>query len=130
VRLELPMPVRRVEAHPNVEENTDRVALMRGPLLYCVEQVDNPGVILTRLTLSDDSTVTATDRNDLLGGVTTLTGQASVQHPGDAWTVNLYRETPSETVEPSTEPVTFTAIPYHTWANREAGPMRVWVRRG
>ena len=86
------MPVRRIEAHPNVEENTDRVALMRGPLLYCVEQTDNPGVTLTQLTLPDDSTITANDRPDLLGGVVTLTGQANVRRPDDAWTGRLYRE--------------------------------------
>ena len=129
VRLELPMPVRRVEAHPNVEENTGRVALMRGPLLYCVEQTDNPGVTLTQLTLPDDSTISANDRPDLLGGVVTLTGQANVRRPDDAWTGRLYRESGPEATPP-VGAVSFTAIPYHAWANREAGPMRVWMGRG
>ena len=103
---------------------------MRGPLVYCVEQVDNPGVTLTQLTLPDDATVIANDRPDLLGGVVALSGPATVPRPDDAWVGQLYRATRPEAVVPPAEPVGLTAVPYHAWANREPGPMRVWVRRG
>jgi DUF1680 family protein len=71
VSLGLPMPVRRVECHPYVTENTGRVALMRGPLLYCAEQVDNHDVDLRDLVL-DGKEPTVRFEPDLLGGVAVL----------------------------------------------------------
>ena len=52
VSLGLPMLVRRIECHPYVTENTGHIALMRGPLLYCAEQIDNPSVDLRDLILN------------------------------------------------------------------------------
>ena len=116
VRLSLPMPVRRVECHPYVAENAGRVALMRGPLLYCLEGVDNAGFDLRDVVLGADTEFSTTFRPDLLDGVVALRGEAEVVPPGDAWADRLYR------------PVEITAVPYYAWANREPGPMRVWLR--
>ncbi|MEJ7815303.1 MAG: hypothetical protein WKF53_09010 [Rubrobacter sp.] len=71
--MDLPIPVRRVECHPYVTENTGRVALMRGPLLYCVEQADNLGVDLRDLVL-EDATFSARFDPELLGGVVLTSG--------------------------------------------------------
>jgi DUF1680 family protein len=130
VRLNLPMPVRRVAAHPAVEENAGRVALMRGPLLYAVEQADNPGVDLRELVLPDDATIEASFRPDLLGGVVALRAGATTVAPGDGWRSRLYRTAAFGPDSARPVPAQVTAIPYHAWANREAGPMRVWLRRG
>ena len=122
VELSLPMPVRYLEAHPHVTENTGRVALARGPLLYCVEGADPDP---RDLVMPSDPSLTAEHRPDLLGGVTVLTGQAERLEP-DAWNGALYRTVGEDG---STTAVALTAIPYFAWANREPGPMLVWLRR-
>jgi len=105
LELDLPMPVRRVRANPAVEADRGRVALMRGPLVYCLESTDNPGSIL-KLFLPEDATIAAERRDDLLGGVTVIRGQG-LSGGGDA--------------------IAFQAVPYYAWANRGAGDMTVWI---
>ncbi|MCD6032755.1 MAG: hypothetical protein K0S78_4937, partial [Thermomicrobiales bacterium] len=129
VHLSLPMPVRCAESHPYVVENTGRVALLRGPLLYCVEQTDNPDVALDDVELPNVATFRADFRPDLLGGVVLLSAGAEVNRPDDSWTTALYRSIQHDASVATRERVSLTAIPYHAWANREAGPMRVWLRR-
>src|SRR5215213_8991297 len=91
VRLSLPMPVRRVECHPYVVENAGRVALMRGPLLYCVEQVDNPGLDLRDIVLPDEGGFSVRSRPDLLGGVAVVETLAEIAPPDEDWAERLYR---------------------------------------
>jgi DUF1680 family protein len=126
--LTLPMPVRRVDSHPHVSENAGRVALMRGPLLYCIELADNPEVVLADVELSDATEVEAVFNPELLGGVVTLASEAMVLDPGNKWSGNLYRT--ASPANSAHKPTRLTAIPYYTWSNREPGPMRVWIRRG
>src|SRR5215211_3206925 len=130
VRLSLPMPVRCVECHPYVVENAGRVALMRGPLLYCVEQVDNPDTALDDLELPGEASFLTDFWPNLLGGVVALTVDARVNPPEDSWSTALYRTARFDDGAVGRDQVSLTAIPYHTWANREPGPMRVWLRRG
>jgi uncharacterized protein len=127
--LDLPMPVRRPECHPYVAENNGRVALMRGPILSCVEQADNPRVELQDLILGETNPSVRFDP-DLLGGVVVLEASAEVAAPDDGWKVRLYRTAyPRESdVRPDT--MTLTAVPYYAWANRESGAMRVWLKTG
>ena len=106
VELDLPMPVRRVYAHEQVEDDQGKVALMRGPIVYCLEAVDQPGVDLFRLVLPQDTDLRADHRAGLLGGVTVLQGKALAD---------------------AERPVTLTAVPYYAWANREKGAMTMWV---
>src|SRR5690606_2696988 len=98
-----------------------RVALTRGPLVYCVEQVDHPDVDVAdiRLTGTERWTPTFTEA---LGGVVALTADARAVVPDDG---PLYR--PYEPGAVPTQPATVTAIPYYAWANREPGPMRVFL---
>ena len=107
VALTLPMRVRRVISHPNVRDNVGRTALMRGPLVYCAEGHDNGGVKSGEsfdFELADDAALDSEHRDDLLGGVTVLTGKNAA---GDD----------------------FLAIPYYAWAHRGPAPMRVWLKR-
>lgn len=101
VELTLPLPVRRVLCHEAVEGNRGRVALMRGPLVYCVEGVDNGGS-LADLTLADAAALSVEHRAELLNGVTVI--RAGGEHP-------------------------FTAIPYYAWGHRGVGEMAVWLPR-
>jgi DUF1680 family protein len=129
VRLSLPMPVRRVRSHPYVTENAGRIALMRGPLLFCVEQADNPGIELREISVPSSTNFAETFRPELLGGVVTLSGRAVDAHLTGAHADDLYRPAAGENAV-STTPVEITAIPYFAWANREPGRMRVWLGDG
>jgi DUF1680 family protein len=131
VRLRLPMPIRRVACHPHVAENAGRVALLRGPVLYCLEAADNPDIADQRdLILPDDAGLAAEQRPDLLGGVVVLRGEAVVATPDQGWAGRLYRTAgESETGKTIYGRVPVTFVPYYAWANRAPGQMQVWVRR-
>jgi DUF1680 family protein len=121
IALELPMPPERIYAHPSVKENVGRVALKRGPLVYCVEEVDNPGGKVQQLELPRDAEIEAKERSDLFDGVVTL--NADAQRVGnEGWGDRLYRNTP-----PAASAVKMTAVPYYLWNNRAKGSMQVWV---
>jgi DUF1680 family protein len=130
VHVHLPMPVQRIVSHPRVAENLGRVALRRGPLLYCVEAADHPIGDIRDLVLADDAPIVAAFRPDLLGGVEVLTADAELQSAAPGWDDALYRSLDSQARDrPARSSVTLTAIPYYAWANRGSGPMTVWLRR-
>jgi DUF1680 family protein len=112
VRLVLPMPVERVYADPRVKADVGRVALQRGPVVYCLEGVDNGGSV-RNLVLPRDAKLSAHFEKDLLGGVVVVAGDA------------LAAARPDEEIV--AKPVKFTAIPYCAWDNRAPGPMIVWL---
>lgn len=120
IRMHLDMPVERLSAHPAVSQDTGRIALKRGPVVYCLEEVDN-AMAPQRFVLKDGP-IESQFVPSLLGGAVVLTGEAEVTSE-DGWTGALYRSEP-----PLREPRRFRAIPYHLWANREAGGMQVWIR--
>jgi len=121
VDLDLPMPIERLRAHPAIDADTGRVALRRGPLIYCFEEEDNPGAPLDRMRLPRDASLTASERADLFGGIVAIVANGVVAG-GDDWGSELYRRTP-----PQRKPATWTAVPYYLWANRNPGAMLVWV---
>ncbi|MFI0848908.1 glycoside hydrolase family 127 protein [Mesorhizobium sp. IMUNJ 23232] len=114
------MPVERLYANPEVGEDAGRVALKRGPVVYCVEETDT-GFAPQKLRLPADAPLAATFEPELLGGAATLAGEAKKAVEA-GWSAALYRTAP-----PDLEPVAFKAIPYHLWANRAPGGMLVWL---
>ena len=120
IALDLPMPPERLYANPGVTMDAGRVALKRGPLVYCFEEADNPGGIVQRLKLPRESELKSTTRADLFGGAVTLSAKARAIDPTD-WN-DLYRTTPPKEGE-----ATLTALPYYLWANRGKGSMVVWI---
>jgi DUF1680 family protein len=128
VTLNLPMPVRRLSCHPYVPNNAGRVALMRGPLVYCAEQVDHPQAAVQDLALHVDWPLSAEWKPGLLGGVCVLRGEAVASPPGDEWSGHLYRTEDTKTRWGREQTVPLLAVPYYAWANREPGAMRVWLR--
>lgn len=120
VRLDLPMPPVRLYAHPGVIMDAGRVALKRGPLVYCLEEADNPGGRVQRLKLPRAAAIAAEKRDDLFDGIVTLKSAASALDESEF--TQLYRTTP-----PREAPATLTAIPYFLWANRQQGSMVVWI---
>lgn len=114
VELNLPMDVRRVVARPEVKANNDRVALQRGPLVYCVEGVDNGGQAWNLL-VPDNVTFTTQPHQVSTESVVAIRADLPVVTPApDGRSVR-------------TEARTITAIPYYTWANRGNSPMQVWL---
>jgi uncharacterized protein len=128
VELELPMPVRLLEAHPHVPEDAGRVALTRGPLLYCVEAADYPGADLRDLEVDPARPPAAAWEKDLLGGLVVLRGPAAVRPLEEAWRGRLYRPVGKGGGRGPARPVELTAVPYFAWGNGEPGAMRVWLR--
>ena len=116
IELSLPMPVHRVLSHEKVAADSGRVALERGPVVYCAEAVDNGGRALN-LVLPDDAPLQARPRPDLLGGVTVVTGRALALQASEDGRSVLTREQD------------FLAVPYHVWAHRGDGEMAVWLPR-
>jgi DUF1680 family protein len=123
VELELLMPVMRVRAHPEVRADVGKVALQRGPIVYCLEQADN-AVPVSRVMLPAKAEIRDSYKEDLLGGVVTLSSDAEIL-TDEGWDDRLYRTDP-----PAKKPCRITAVPYYAWDNREAGEMVVWVGEG
>ena len=98
-----------------------RVALRRGPLIYCVEEADNAGGPVQSLTLPRRSSLEARWRDDLFDGAMTIAANALRLVPGDAEGA-LY-----STASPAGRNTSLTALPYHLWANRQPGSMQVWI---
>jgi DUF1680 family protein len=121
VRISLSMPVDRIYAHPAVSEDGGRVALRRGPVVYCVEETDLGGEP-QRLRLPATSEISARYDAGLLGGAAVLEGTA-LEAEDAGWENALYRTAP-----PALKKRPFKAIPYHLWANREAGAMAIWLQ--
>ena len=121
--LTLPLRVRLVESHPLVEETCNQVAVMRGPIVYCLESVDLPaGVAIHEVRVPRALELTPRHDAQLLGGVTVLEGQARRLAAGD-WEGRLYRDlAPGEG-----DPVALRLIPYYAWNNRGPVDMRVWL---
>ena len=124
VVLNLAMPVERIVAHPDVRQDAGCIALQRGPVVYCLEEVDN-GPRLANIVVPDDTPLTGKFDPDLFGGVGVITGNALRVEP-ESWPGGLYQ--PLATTGYPGTPHTLKAIPYCFWANREPGEMRVWLR--
>jgi hypothetical protein len=116
IELQLPMVVHRIEANERVEADRGRIALQRGPIVYCVEWPDAKGGSVRNLLLPDDASLSATFRQDLLNGVEIISG-------------NAISYAFSEDKGIKKEPQEFSAIPYYAWAHRGTGEMSVWLAR-
>lgn len=122
IELHLAMPVERVEAHPSVRHNGGRVALQRGPVVYCLEEKDN-GKDLHDILLPRNAPLRVQkDSSGPLKGIPVIVGKALRRDMGP-WKGSLYRASQSEFL-----PCTIRAIPYFLWANRGAGEMLTWIR--
>lgn len=115
-----PMSVRRVVANEKVVADRSKVALERGPIVYCLEWVDNDGEVLTSV-VPDDAAITVRDDNALLGNLPNNAVKV-LEIKGEE---SIYDDEGSV----SATPKTLTAIPYYAWANRGAGQMEVWAAR-
>jgi len=112
IELELPMPVREIRASAHLLEDDGKVAVGRGPLMYCLEWKDNDGKV-SDLSLPADMKLRPETQDGELGRITVLKGGG------------LRTDSVSGVIR--TVPVTL--IPYYTWANRGVGEMTVWIKK-
>ncbi|HAQ17818.1 MAG TPA: six-hairpin glycosidase [Prolixibacteraceae bacterium] len=110
VTLSMPLEVRRVVANEKLVADNNKVALMRGPVVYCAEWPDYPDKHVLNLVLDNNVPLKSEYHPEMLGGVVVLNGEAQKQETSG-----------------KTEKVKFTAIPYYSWANRGPGEMEVWL---
>jgi hypothetical protein len=113
VKLNLPMPVERVYADPHVKADVGKVAIQRGPVVYCLEGVDNDRKVRT-LCLAKDAALSATFEKELLRGVVVIRGEGLLVSRDDDG-------------KRTTAKHKFQAVPYATWDNRGPGEMVVWL---
>lgn len=112
VELNMEMPVRQVKANPAVQADQGRAALERGPIVYCVESVDNPSGI-RNIVVPPDASFTTDYKPGLLGGVAVIKGKVDACY--------------TESRKGRTQPADLTAIPFYASANREPCAMDVWL---
>jgi DUF1680 family protein len=120
VELRLPMTPMLMEAHPRVEADRWQVAIQRGPIVYCLEESDQPAP-LTHLAIRRDHPPHSVWEPELLGGVVVIEGMAELLDSDEAWGDALYRPLRERALKP------FRAIPYYAWDHRRPCPMRVWM---
>lgn len=123
IEIEFDMPVIEWHSHPLVKDNLNKVAVQRGPFVYCLEEEDN-GNDLHLLSLTEKAN--PEDKVDsTLGEFVALKGKAERQLIDKSWQNHLYQ---ADMVRDSEE-TEVTFIPYHLWANRSTGEMKVWINR-
>ncbi len=116
IDLSFPMQVKKIVANPSVKENLNKIAIEYGPLVYCAEEADNTADI-DKVLLKEDGVFQAEFRNDLLGGIIIINGEA--------------RATDNKaTRAQKTAQDKLTLIPYYAWSNRGKGKMKVWFPEG
>ena len=114
VQLELTMNVRYVKANPKVEADLNRIAIERGPIVYCAEAVDNQGQI-SNIIFDMNKHCQTMMQPDLLGGIEQIKTQA----------VAFIVSEEGHEIHSATQ--SFTIIPYYAWAHRQVGEMAVWL---
>jgi len=129
VRLALSMEPRVIQANALVRENTGRVAVERGPLVYCLEKPDqrlSGSLFDAALALGPGEKFRAERRDDLLGGMVVL-HHAGVQKSVPSTEEPLYQQAGRLSGALAAKPVPLTLIPYYAWANRGPSEMEVWI---
>ena len=114
ISMDIPMPVRLVRAHEAVADDTGKMALQRGPLVYCFEGADQADERVNHALFINQGRPLVDWNEDLLHGVETIRmdGAVATYAPDQTKVIN---------------PLTLTAIPYYAWANRERDYMTIWV---
>ncbi len=101
ISLNFDLSIQLVRSHPNVKENVNKIAIQRGPIVYCLEEIDNDSI--DHVSVSNDTRFQAVYEHELLEGVVAI--YATGKQERDS----------------------FVAVPYYAWDNRKPGKMRVWL---
>lgn len=120
IKVKFEAPARYVYANPEVRADAGKTAIMRGPLVYCLEQVDN-GENLPSI-FADTEAPLKEEKSNLLGGIVKICGKGK-KIKKSTWKGGLYGKE-----KPLMEDTEFTAVPYAYWNNRGEGEMLVWLK--
>jgi DUF1680 family protein len=127
IDLSFDMTTHLLKANPAVTEDRGRVAFQRGPIVFCMEHLDQPdhgvGMNLAGYTIQHDAVTTEHFEPNLLDGVMVLSHPATISKSDPD--LGLYF--PASTPKPPESPTTVKLIPYYAWANRESASMQVWI---
>ena len=128
IQLKVEVAPQVIAANPRVADDSGRVAIQRGPLIYCLEEIDQPsGVSLSDIAVNPSrrpaEQFQTEFKNDLLGGMVVLHHMGAVYQRGAAEKM-LYSRYGGDSLRTQKTPLTF--IPYYAWANRQATSMQVW----
>jgi len=126
IELRLAMPPRLTAPHPRADAIRGSLAIERGPVVYCLEEVDHASLDLLDVCVASDAALEAEWREDLLGGVVVVKADGAVANVSD-WGDRLYGSVGQVTL--SYGRAQLTAVPYYAWANRGPGAMRVFIPR-
>ena len=122
VELSMDMSAELIQANPNVRADAGKVAIARGPLIYCLEEVDN-GSNLSAISIPLDCKLVYEKDSSLPNGAVVIKTEA-IRTDYTGWSDELYR--PAANVEKETS---IKAVPYFMWCNRKPGEMNVWIRQ-
>lgn len=122
IHVQFTMPVMFVRANPKVRADAGKLAIVRGPLVYCLEEVDN-GDNLSSVYINPDMETKVSYETDLLGGCTAIYGVGSRISQSGWEDGALYKEQKADF-----ETIHWKAVPYYAWGNREPGEMMVWMK--
>jgi DUF1680 family protein len=129
VHLAFDMTPQLVASHPRIYENAGKVALQRGPLVYCLEELDQAGASVRSVAIpapkKGGPSFRVENRSDLLGGVRVI--RVAGVTCEETWPVGALYRPAGQSRRRIGSPVDLTFIPYYAWSNREPSPMRVWV---
>jgi DUF1680 family protein len=124
--IDLPMDVRYLVSHPSVEESFGRTTITRGPLVYCLEQVDNPDVKLSEIVINPAHKPKGEYKLSLLGEIVQLYLAAEKRKINPNWKVGLYQPIRSIEHISNSNKIEVVSIPYYVWENRTPGAMKIW----
>ena len=124
ILLELPMNINMITSNPLVRENTDKIAIERGPLVYCAEEEDNEGFDVWTLSVPLKRGYDVRILEELPGEPAAITGKG-IAYDLDDWRNALYK--PLGVTRSKGKNVRFTLIPYYAWNNRENSAMCIWL---
>lgn len=122
IKLVFDMSIKTIVSHPKVKENSGKIAIKRGPIIYCIEEADN-GCGLNNIVFERQNIPEIKFDKDLFGGTHTIVTNA-IKIDSEDREDKLY----SDNIELVHQPVRIKLIPYYLWANREPGEMMVWLR--
>lgn len=123
VEWNLAMDIQLLEANPQIRANAGKAAIQRGPLVYCLEEIDN-GSPVSAISIAADSRLTAVREEQFPGGAIVIEGEGYAED-ASSWADQPYRP-----LVRHTQSLRWKAVPYYLWGNRGQGEMSVWVRYG
>lgn len=119
IKIKFSMPVQKVVSHPRLSNNDAKVALKRGPVIYCLESGDHLGIDIYNISILKEEEFKAVYEKDLLSGIVVLKGKGFIRKSVNSLYMSITEQEVMEEKE-------LTFVPYFSWANRKKGAMKIY----